>query len=81
MTDLPMATDRETRVTMTLTEFGYSELTELAELLGTTGSKLAASAVEQWIQSPTFANLIKRARERRKAQGVDLGVDLGIGSQ
>jgi hypothetical protein len=81
MADRQMAGDRDTRVTLTLTEFGYSELTELAELLGTTGSKLGAAAIEQWIQSPTFANLIKRARERRKAQGVDLGVDLGIGQQ
>lgn len=74
-----MMAQQDTRVTMTLSQFGYDELAELAELLGTTSSKLAAQAVEQWIQSPTFANLIKRARERRKAQGVDLGIDLGIG--
>lgn len=76
-----MTMAQETRVTMTLSQFGYDELTELAELLGTTGSKLGAQALETWIQSPTFANLIKRARERRKAQGVDLGIDLGIGQQ
>lgn len=76
-----MTMAQETRVTLTLSQFGYDELAELAELLGTTSSKLGAQAVETWIQSPTFANLIKRARERRKAQGVDLGVDLGIGQQ
>lgn len=67
--DLPMA-QQETRLTLTLSRFEYDELQELAELTGTTGSKLGAIAIANWVQSPGFGSLLKRARDRRKAQAV-----------
>lgn len=59
---------QQTRVVLTLSSFCYDELARLSELTDTQMSKLAAAPVEQWIQSPEFAELLKRARDRAKEQ-------------